>query len=274
MPKRISGIRIKLIRKLLNKILSIESIRKHFIFIIKQDYFHELEYAIPLMGKYWAQILENDAYDSFSEIFIRQEYKKFVPKNGINRILDIGSNYGYFSLWLQSEYPEKKICSLMIEPSRRCHRSLNNLINQPIFEGRFKWIDGAIANPVNDRINFFVRPFMASSTFHTKRKELDVSVEVIKVEKITKLLPPPYDLIKCDIEGSEWEFINHYSELLLNCKYFLLEWHSWHNGGGSRKQIRNKLKELGFSIYKESSTTKAFGRDGDVGLILFENKCI
>ena len=248
--------------------------RKHFIFLIKQDYFYELEYSVPLNGKYWAHILENDAYDSFSEIFIKQEYKNFLPKNSISKILDIGSNYGYFSLWLQSEYPENKFSSVMIEPSNKCERSLNNLINQPIFEKRFKWINGAIADPKNDKISFFNRPYMASSTFHSESKELHTSVKVIKTEHIIHAMPPPYDLIKCDIEGSEWELINHYTELLLNCRYFLLEWHSWHNGGGGRKQIEEKLNKFGFVVNKSSSAKKAFGRDGDVGLILFENKCL
>ena len=31
-----------------------------------------------------------------------------------------------------------------------------------------------------------------------------------------KKLEPPYDLIKCDIEGSEWEFLNNYQNLIKN----------------------------------------------------------
>ena len=50
-----------------------------------------------------------------------------------------------------------------------------------------------------------------------------------------------------------------------------MEWHSWHNGGGSLTQITEKLKELGFpSILKFSDTTKAHGREGEVGLFLAE----
>ena len=50
-------------------------------------------------------------------------------------------------------------------------------------------------------------------------------------------LEPPYDLIKCDIEGSEWEFLNNYESLIKKSKYLLLEWHSWHEGGGGFPQI-------------------------------------
>ena len=73
------------------------------------------------------------------------------------------------------------------------------------------------------------------------------------------------------MEGSEWDFIEHYPEILQSSKYLLMEWHSWHNGGGSLTQITEKLKELGFSILKSSDTTKALGREGEVGLFLAEN---
>ena len=86
-----------------------------------------------------------------------------------------------------------------------------------------------------------------------------------------KEMSPPYDLIKCDIEGKEWELLLHYPKVLSGAKYLILEWHSWHNGGGSLTQITKKLQEFGFSILKSSDTTKALGREGEVGLFLAEN---
>ena len=83
----------------------------------------------------------------------------------------------------------------------------------------------------------------------------------------------PYDLIKCDIEGSEWEFINYYSEILKKCKFFLLEWHSWHTGDGGYPQIEDKLHSQGFITIKVSQPSPAVGRNGEVGLSLFKNTC-
>ena len=111
-------------------LLGIGFIRKKLLFYIKNKYFHELEYSIPLESGYWAHLLEKDSYDSFSEIFIKQEYKDFIPIEPISRIIDIGAHYGYFSLWLQSKHPEIELYSLLVEPSPRCTRSLKNLINK------------------------------------------------------------------------------------------------------------------------------------------------
>ena len=112
---------------------------------------------------------------------------------------------------------------------------------------------------------------MAGSSFDLSNNENSYSVDILKVKEILQALPPPYDLIKCDIEGSEWDFIGHYPEILQNSKYLLMEWHSWHNGGGSLTQISEKLQEFGFSILKSSYPTKALGREGEVGLFLAEN---
>ena len=89
---------------------------------------------------------------------------------------------------------------------------------------------------------------------------------------LAEKLKPPYDLIKCDIEGSEWEFLNHYQNLIKSSKYLLLEWHSWHEGGGSFPQIENFIKSLDFSLVRQSKTISAIGREGEVGLILLKNQ--
>ena len=132
---------------MINLILDISFFRKKLLFYLKHKYFHELGHSIPVESGYWAHLLEKDSYDSFSEIFIKQEYLKFIPKEPISRILDIGAHYGYFSLWLQSIRPEIKLRSLLVEPSPRCIRSLKNLINQKELGGTFSYLQGAIGLP-------------------------------------------------------------------------------------------------------------------------------
>ena len=246
-------------------------LRRSILTNLKSKYFHEIGLSFPLDNGYWAHLMENDSYNSFSEIFIQQEYKDFLPKSDLLKVIDLGANYGYFSLWLQSKIGLDNFRSLLIEPSLLCRRSLHSLINQPTFSNRFKYIHGAIGRPTDEKINFFERPFMAGSIFDMSDNENSYSVNILKVEEILQAFPPPYDLIKCDIEGSEWDFIEHYPKVLQKSKYILMEWHSWHNGGGSLTQITEKLKELGFSILKFSDTTKAQGREGEVGLLLAKN---
>ena len=245
-------------------------LRNSILTNLKSKYFHELGLSFPLDNGYWAQLMENDSYNSFSEIFIQQEYKEFLPKSDLLKVIDLGAHYGYFSLWLQSKIDSVGFRSLLVEPSLLCRRSLENLISQPTFSDRLKYIHGAIGRPTVDKINFFERPFMAGSSFDLSDNENSYSVNILKEEEILQALPPPYDLIKCDIEGSEWEFIGHYPKILKKSKYLLMEWHSWHSGGEGFLQIEKKT-EIGFQTIKSSPPQKAIGRDGEVGLFLTKN---
>ena len=225
------------------------------------------------MSSYWAHLLEKDSYDSFSEIFIKQEYLNFLPEERISRVLDIGAHYGYFSLWLQSKNPEIKLYSLLVEPSPRCTRSLKNLINQSKLGGRFSYLQGAISLPESKSTPFYDRTHMAGSRYSSSNSEKSIPVRSLSENDLMENLEPPYDLIKCDIEGSEWEFLNNYQTLIKKSKYLLLEWHSWHDGGGGFSQIEKLLHSLDLVVHFSSEPVPAVGRKGEVGLILLKNLC-
>ena len=62
---------------------------------------------------------------------------------------------------------------------------------------------------------------MSGSTIKSQPYESLEEVRNLKQMIFQKWMPPPYDLIKCDIEGAEWELLNHYDELVSQTKYFL-----------------------------------------------------
>ena len=253
-----------------SKLLKIKALRKALLIHLHADYFHEFNYSIPIENDYWAQLWENDAYDSFSEIFIQQEYSAYIPDQPLGRILDLGAHYGYFSLWLQSKRPQEHIYSIMVEPSQRCRRSLEKLIEQPQLKPRFKYLQSAVSEPQKESTKFFERPFMGGSMFESSNVD-GYQVKSLKISDIVEKNDISLDLVKCDLEGSEWHLLTNYPEILSQSKFLLMEWHSWHHGGGGIVQIEKKLKDLGFNILRSSPTTKAVGREGEVGLFLAQN---
>lgn len=255
----------------LSIILKIKAIRRRVLSILKCKYFHELDLSIPLGNGIWADLLEADSYDSFSEIFIQKEYDNYLPETPIRRILDIGANYGYFSLWLQCQFPESKIFSLMIEPSHRCSKTLNKLILQKSLMGRYSYLRRMIGTPEDGEGVFFDRPHMSGSSFQQDDDANEYKVKILNEEEVKTGLQPPYDLIKCDIEGSELELITNYKDLIKSTKYILLEWHSWHNGKIGYSQIVDQLRNCNFEILKSSPSIPCVGRDGEVGLLLAKN---
>ena len=256
---------------ILQKILAFKKLREKVLFELKNEYYHELSISIPIGNGFWAHLSEKDAFDSFSEIFIDKEYLDFIPEQVPKKVIDLGSHYGYFSLWLQSVYPDEKLNILMIEPSARCRNALSLLQEYKILEGRFIYLAKGIGNPNDERIAFYERPFMSSSTNPNEGIENPKTVPVLKIKDIAQNLKPPYDLIKCDIEGSEWDFLEHYKPIIRESKTIIMEWHSWHAGGGGFAQIESKIKELGFSIDKVTDASKAELLNGEVGLLRASN---
>jgi len=259
-----------LITKYLTKI---PFFRRRIAHDIKYNHFSSLGISIPVKNGFWAPIPQYDAYDSFSEIFIKNEYLDFLPDAEIKKVIDIGANYGYFSLWLQSMNPNIELEALMIEPCINCRDSIDRLMRDQKLKGVTQMLDGVIDDPKLGHSSFFDRPFMASSSFITLEEEEEGvrKVRIITEDDIISKLNPPYDLIKCDIEGSEWEFLSHYPKILSGTRHLILEWHSWHNGKGGFMQISDRLKELNYQIIKESPSDDATGKDGKVGLILAQN---
>lgn len=257
---------------MINWILSKKFIRRRLLFQIQQKYFHELLISIPINSGYQAHLLEVDSYDSFSEIFINQEYSNFIPEERISKILDIGAHYGYFSLWFQSVNNSINVNSLMIEASPRCVRSLKFLTSQKQHEDKFTYIQGAISSPDSKSTKFFDRSHMGGSSYPQSNSEVKINIPNLSEKKLIEVSNQHFDLIKCDIEGSEWEFLCHYPKIIRSAKYILLEWHSWHSGGGGYNQVIEKLKGYNYQILKASKPSKSVGRDGEVGLFLAKNQ--
>jgi hypothetical protein len=138
--------------------------------------------------------------------------------------------------------------------------------------GRFQYLQTAVGNPKKESTSFFERPFMGGSLFSSSPEDCSYEVKTLTPSDELSLKNQSFDLIKCDIEGAEWDFIINYSSSLKNSKFLVMEWHSWHQGGGGLVQIEKKLNSIEFQIIKTSSPQKAVGRDGEVGLFLAQNQ--
>ncbi len=147
----------------LGLLLSSKKLRQKVVHFLRNHYFSDLNLSIPVANGYWAQILEKDAYDCFSEIFVNQEYKDFLPPEKPEKLIDLGANYGYFSLWVQSIHPKIRLRSALVEPSTKCHASLERLLADQKLGGRFRLFRSCIGDPSDENANFYDRPYMASS---------------------------------------------------------------------------------------------------------------
>ena len=112
---------------------------------------------------------------------------------------------------------------------------------------------------------------MAGSIFKYNRTDSYYNANTLKTSDVFTSDSKSFDLVKCDIEGGEWNLLINYPSILQKSKFLVMEWHSWHSGGGGFSQIEKKLTELKFQIIKSSPPQEAVGRDGQVGLFLAKN---
>lgn len=152
---------------------------------------------------------------SFYEIFIKEIYK--TDYNNPQNILDLGANIGYSSAYFSLNYPWCKIVAL--EPDPEAFKILLLNVNQ------FKnvtTINKAI-NTYNGISDFYKHDLrcQGSSLIHNKNNNILISVECLKMSelKIDKI-----DILKCDIEGGEWNIFKSKNDFK-NIKYFVGEIH-------------------------------------------------
>ena len=74
-------------------------------------------------------------------------------------------------------------------------------------------------------------------------------VRTLSAEDLLAALPPPYDLIKLDVEGAEYDFLEGYGAVLAQTRFLLLEWHAAPGDARGPERLRalagiHRFKEL------------------------------
>ena len=194
-----------------------------------------------------------------------------------SRWLDIGCHAGFFSLYMVWHHRRQQTGSplkaLMIDGDHRVKAQINRLVERNTLGDSFRFQYGAIAVG-GGQVRFNERAWMSSGIGENPAiadAGVGRQVPIVRPEAILELLPPPYDLIKIDIEGGEHDFFTGYREVLRHTGTLLLEWHSWHRGGGGLQQIRQLAAEQGFIRQEEFKTSHQIQMQGtkvECGMLL------
>lgn len=133
----------------------------------------------------------NGPFSGIIEIFIKKVYdSKYLDFSKYNTVLDLGAGCGNFTNFALSKNPDLKI--ILIEPRRIIHTVIEKMITKNNYK----------------RENIKIYDFFLGSVesiennFQTNSDKIIVNSEAfLKKFNLKKI-----DLIKCDIEGSEYSF--------------------------------------------------------------------
>lgn len=240
-------------------LMSQREIRRRIAFQLSSEFYADLNVSVPLGHGLQCVIADPSHWHSFSEIFIEREYAHYldlIPPP--NRWLDIGCHAGFFSLfliWWKLAAGNHDYQGLLVDADPRVASSVNKLIVSNSLSSRLRFVHGAIG-PLDTNSIVFALGTVMDSKISDGGAPSTVAVPVVSSEQISSAFPPPYDLVKVDIEGAEVHFLEAYQSLLQQTEFLLLEWHD-----GRKRALEDQAAGLGF-------TTMLQSEDGDHGLFL------
>jgi FkbM family methyltransferase len=245
-------------------------LRRKLAFELRCRHFADLEVAAPIGEGLRCPILHPEYWHSFEEIFFTNEYQPLFEHIPIPaRWIDLGCHAGFFSLlmvlWRRRRKLDGSFSALLIDADSRVLPSIERISQINSFGSRFKFLHGAISSEGNE-VPFDEKEVMASSI---SKNETGKSVKVMRPQLITELFPPPYDLVKVDIEGAEKDFLKSYGPVIAGARHILLEWHSWSLGGGS---VRMAAAQAGLKVAAEIVPEHSVAHGGTCGVVLFEQR--
>ncbi|MEM9446024.1 MAG: FkbM family methyltransferase [Verrucomicrobiota bacterium] len=202
----------------------------------------------------------------FNEIFIQGEYdeailsiiKNIKPgSHEIFRVLDLGANSGLFTLrtldlYLQNKLEPEKIKIHSIEGNPKTYKDLIRRIkeNKEAIEQCVKVHCGLVGNiegkaEITDyQVSCYNSLTPLSGGLFSQQRKL-IKVPYLNLNHVTQ--GSTIDLIKCDIEGAEQDFLENYPELLSQAKHLIIEIHHSQCDVG---RCRSLITEYGFTLQK------------------------
>jgi FkbM family methyltransferase len=230
--------------------------RQRVAYYFRYEYLADIELNIPLSHGIWCPIPLLDAIDSFSEIFVTREYGSFLSDIPLpRRWLDLGCYMGYFTLYLAWQHALAGSAgewrALLIDADPRTEASTKKTLGQNALLPKCEYRTGLISKETGE-LDFALRKGTASSADTSVGGIQGLQrVRVIPPAEILAALPPPYDLIKIDIEGAEADFIEAYRAVHAHAAAILVEWHSCDKEDSNEKGLRKLLEASEFSLVRE-----------------------
>jgi FkbM family methyltransferase len=176
----------------------------------------------------------SQVFSNLREIWVRDVYLKddflSVPSNAI--VVDLGANLGVFTALALAQHDSVRV--IAVEPSFRLLNSLRNCVGANGWSERVMPIRAFIGNFTETQIEA-----LRQGSDYADAPTI-TEAELLSRNGISKI-----DLLKCDIEGSEFFLLDPDSRLLSMTDRLAIELHQW---GGDVETFLSHLTRIGFQI--------------------------
>lgn len=209
---------------------------------------------------------------SYNEVFANDEYtvpiREAIAGGGRPlRVLDLGANFGYFALRIADQYRQERgaddLSLWMIEASPTVCAELRRRMESSNAKMNWTAINGLVGKRTGTaKLNYAVEDNQNFVDESANRKgwEQKGGAEEISYVDIAAMVKnePVIDLIKCDVEGSEFDFLASYPDLLKKTARLVIEFHS---AFGDVTKAVQRIKDAGFArsvVLREDAQTPVY----------------
>ncbi len=202
------------------------------------------------------EVLSPTDWSLYNDIFVEAEYDGAIldllhraAGRGTGTVLDLGANVGFFELRLihlasKAGLKPGQIRVVAVEPDAENVRELQRrLASSGPWLADITLVTG-LAGKREGAANLWKSHNHHSCTVRDQRKYKGAQAVASQYVDLTRIVPAsgPIDLLKCDIEGSEEEFVVNYPDLLCRVMVAVFE---IHHGACSAPNMRALLHRAG-----------------------------
>jgi len=177
-----------------------------------------------------------------AEVFLFESYKPPVPLQGIERIVDLGANVGCSVVYFAKQFPHSTIQAFEPHPIHLQQLNANILAND--LTRRVTVHPYAVG--CSDK-TFFLTDNESQSRLIENPVGQVLEVKVIDWFAFSGL--GKIDLMKIDIEGSEYDILFDGRFRTMRIPNIVLEWHATRERPHADRDIAELLTSLGYTLY-------------------------
>lgn len=220
----------------------------------RNAYWGLLDLDCELRSGLHVRIRNRPDWEMYNEVLVNGEYDVPIDyaldRYQANRplvIIDLGGNIGYFAFRCADECITRGIADrlslVIVEGAPLMFRELKERVQaEPLLREKVQLLNGLVGRKGGEA-------YITGSHLHysnvasEERRAGSSRVAYINLDEALARFET-IDLIKCDIEGSEFDFIDHYENLLKKTRVIAIEFHRY---GRNLDEARDKLSQYGFN---------------------------
>ncbi|MBB3206267.1 FkbM family methyltransferase [Rhodopirellula rubra] len=168
----------------------------------------------------------------FNEIFVDQEYQIPATFPKAPRILDCGANVGFATEFFKTKRPDASI--IAFEPTPKLADSVRDMVQRRNWDSIFVETAAVSDHEGSAEFLFSEHDPLGGSLTTRKQERGDASLQkqTVQVKRLKDYLQNHVDLLKLDVEGSEFEVLEDIKDDLAAVDRIFIEYHrgpSWTN---------------------------------------------